>query len=114
VGLVIFWACLVSAGVGAVFAAIPNLVVSAVEPHETGEATGVNTIMRNVGAAIGSQLAGTVIATHMLASGLPENRGFELAFLIGAVGAVVASLCVLLIPSAPRRSAAGDVAVRSA
>ena len=47
--LVILWACLVSAGVGAVFAAIPNLIVNAVDAHETGEATGVNTIMRNVG-----------------------------------------------------------------
>ncbi|WP_053227725.1 MFS transporter [Solirubrobacter soli] len=104
VPLVIFWACLVSAGVGAVFAAIPNLVVSSVDPHETGEATGVNTIMRNVGAAIGSQLAGTMIAAHVLASGLPQDLGFQLAFLIGAAGAVVAALCVLLIPTAPRFS----------
>jgi MFS family permease len=98
VGLVILWACLVSAGVGAVFAAIPNLIVNAVDAHETGEATGVNTIMRNVGAAIGAQLAGTMIATHVLASGLPEDNGFVLAFLIGATGAFVAALCVLLIP----------------
>lgn len=98
VPLVILWACLVSAGVGAVFAAIPNLIVNAVDAHETGEATGVNTIMRNVGSAIGAQLAGTMIATHVLASGLPEDSGFVLAFLIGAIGAFVAALCVLLIP----------------
>ena len=112
VALVILWACLVSAGVGAVFAAIPNLIVNAVDAHETGEATGVNTIMRNVGSAIGAQLAGTMIATHVLASGLPEDSGFMLAFLIGAIGAFVAALCVLLIPGrgarrrGPRR--AGD------
>jgi EmrB/QacA subfamily drug resistance transporter len=107
VGLVILWSCVVSAGVGAVFAAIPNLVVSAVDAHETGEATGTNTVMRNIGSAIGSQLAGTMIATHVLPSGLPANRGFELAFLIGAVGALVAAGCVLLIPSGRPARVAG-------
>jgi hypothetical protein len=40
VGLVILWSCLVSAGSGAAFAAIPNLIVNAVSARETGEATG--------------------------------------------------------------------------
>jgi MFS family permease len=104
--LVILWACLVSAGVGAVFAAIPTLIVNAVEARETGEATGVNTIMRNVGSAVGAQLAGTMIATHVLAGGLPANSGFVLAFLIGAIGAFVAALCVLLIPGGGSEAAA--------
>jgi hypothetical protein len=39
-----------------------------------------------------------MIATHTLARGLPANEGFELAFLIGTVGALVAACCVLLIP----------------
>jgi EmrB/QacA subfamily drug resistance transporter len=106
VGLVILWSCLVSAGSGAAFAAIPNLIVTAVSDRETGEATGVNTIMRNVGSAIGAQIAGSLIATHVLASGLPENAGFEIAFLISAAGAIVAALCVLLIPARRRESAA--------
>jgi len=91
VGLVILWACFVSAGVGAVFAAVPNLVVNAVDAHETGEATGVNTIMRNIGSAIGSQLAATMLAGHLVASGLPGDLGFELAFIVGAGGAFVAA-----------------------
>ena len=106
VGLVILWSCLVSAGSGAAFAAIPNLIVTAVSDRETGEATGVNTIMRNIGSAIGAQIAGSLIATHVLASGLPENAGFEIAFLISAAGAIVAALSVLLIPGRRRESAA--------
>ena len=102
VGLVILWSCITSAGVGAAFAAIPNLIVSAVDEHQTGEATGVNTVMRNIGSAVGAQVAGTIIATHVLASGLPTNAAFTIAFLIGAIGAVVAALSVLLIPG--RRS----------
>jgi MFS family permease len=98
VGLVILWSCLVSAGSGAAFAAIPNLIVNAVSPRETGEATGANTIVRNIGSAIGAQIAGSLIATHVLANGLPENSGFEIAFLISAAGAIIAALSVLLIP----------------
>jgi MFS family permease len=98
VGLVILWSTLVSIGSGAAFAAIPNLIVTAVSDRETGEATGVNTIMRNIGSAVGAQIAGSIIATHVLANGLSENAGFEIAFLISVVGAIVAALSVLLIP----------------
>jgi MFS family permease len=105
IGLVILWSCFVSAGSGAAFAAIPNLIVTAVSDRETGEATGVNTIMRNVGSAIGAQIAGSLLATHVLASGLPQNAGFEIAFFISAGGAVVAALCVLLIPGRSREAA---------
>ncbi len=98
VGIVILWCALLFAGVGAAFAAIPNLIVSAVDEHETGEATGTNTVIRNIGAAVGAQVAGTIIAGNVLASGLPADVGYEIAFLIGAVGAVVAALSVLLIP----------------
>lgn len=106
IALVVLWSCLVSAGVGAAFAAIPALVIGNVGAHETGEATGVNTIVRNVGSAVGSQIAGTILASHVLASGLIEDVGFELAFLVGAIGAGVAAISVLAIPAAADREAA--------
>jgi hypothetical protein len=84
VGLVILWSCITSVGVGAAFAAIPNLIVVAANEHETGEATGVNTVMRNIGSAVGAQVAGTIIATHALADGLTGNAGFTIAFLVSA------------------------------
>ena len=62
-----------SAGIGAAFASIPNLIVNAVDERQTGEATGVNTIVRNVGSAVGAQVGGTIIAAHVLASGLPST-----------------------------------------
>ena len=107
VGLVILWSCLVSVGSGAAFAAIPNLIVTAVSDRETGEATGVNTIMRNIGSAVGAQVAGTIIAAHVLASGLPQNAGFEIAFVIGAAGAIVAAVSVLFIPGRHAEPAVG-------
>lgn len=106
IGLVVLWSALVSVGSGACFAAIPNLIVTAVSDRETGEATGVNTIMRNIGSAIGAQIAGSIIGTHVLANGLPQGAGFKIAFLISATGATVAALAVLLIPGHRREPAA--------
>lgn len=45
------------AGYGLAFAAFGTLVVNAVEPQHTGMATGINTIARTAGGAIGAQLA---------------------------------------------------------
>ena len=93
---------------GAAFAAIPNLIVVAVDKRETGEATGVNTVMRNIGSSLGAQVAGTIIATHVLGNGLPENAGFKIAFLISAAGAVIAAISVLLIPDGHKRRPAAE------
>jgi EmrB/QacA subfamily drug resistance transporter len=98
VALVILWSSIMFAGVGAAFASIPNLIVVAVDAHQTGEATGTNTVVRNIGSAVGAQIAGTVIAGHVLANGLPTNEGFTIAFFIGTVGALVAAVSVLFIP----------------
>ena len=103
--IVIVWCALLFAGVGIAFASIPNLIVNAVDSTETGEATGVNTIIRNIGSAIGAQVAGVIIASHVIATGGVEDAGFTLAFLLGAVGALVAAASVLLIPGRTRASA---------
>ena len=42
-----------SLGVGFSFAAMAALITEAVDPTETGIATGINTVMRTVGAVIG-------------------------------------------------------------
>ncbi|HEX4691195.1 MAG TPA: MFS transporter [Solirubrobacteraceae bacterium] len=98
---IVLWGLLLNTGVGCAFAALPNLIVSAVDAHETGEATGVNTIARNIGASLGGQVAASIVAGHVIAGGLPADRGFELAFLISAGVALLAAACGALIP-APR------------
>jgi EmrB/QacA subfamily drug resistance transporter len=97
--LIVLWGMILNVGIGCAFAALPNLVISAVEPHETGEATGVNMIARNVGAALGGQVAASIVAGHVAADGLPANAGFELAFLMSAAVALAAGVCGLLIPA---------------
>jgi MFS family permease len=108
--LIVLWGLILNAGAGCAFAALPNLIVGAVDAHETGEATGVNTIARNVGASLGGQVAASIVASHVVAGGAPANSGFEVAFLVAAVVSVAAAGAGVLIPDARRhgRAAATD------
>src|SRR5919197_5307201 len=52
-------------GIGMSFASMANLIVEAVPQHQTGEATGMNTIMRTVGGAFGAQIAAAIVTDHI-------------------------------------------------
>jgi EmrB/QacA subfamily drug resistance transporter len=96
---------LLGAGIGLAFAAMGNLIVHAVPPEQTGVATGMNTVMRSVGGAVGSQIAATMIADHLLPSGLPAEHGYVLAFAVSLGFLAVCVLASLLVPGRPRRGA---------
>lgn len=101
--LLLLWSVVQGAGIGAAFAALPNLIIESVPQTQTGEATAVNTLLRNVGASIGSQIAGTVLASKVLAStGAPSDGAFTLAFALGAVAALLAVAVAATIPAARR------------
>ncbi len=57
-GAMVAWNIVLSIGIGLAFAAMPNLIIDAVPQSETGEATGFNTLVRSVGASLGSQVSG--------------------------------------------------------
>jgi hypothetical protein len=58
----------------------------------------MNTIMRTVGAALGSQVAAAIISANTIAgTEIPAERGFTLAFTISAVGALLALVPTLLL-----------------
>jgi dipeptide/tripeptide permease len=73
-------------GVGFAFASLANLVVSAVDPRQTGEATGINTIMRTIGGTFGAQLAATIVTST------PGEGGYTTAFTLSAVAMAVAAV----------------------
>ena len=98
---VILFSLLMSAGIGLAYAAMPNLIIEAVPPHQTGEATGFNALVRSVGASLGSQVTATIVAGSAVA-GLPRDSGFTHAFLISAIVAVFAGIVALLVPRANR------------
>jgi EmrB/QacA subfamily drug resistance transporter len=98
---------LLGLGIGMSFASMANLIVSAVPQTQTGEATGMNTIMRTVGGAFGGQLAAVIVAEHVNAgSAFPAETGFTTAFAVGAIALALALAAAAAIPGR-RRSTAG-------
>jgi EmrB/QacA subfamily drug resistance transporter len=95
---------LLGIGIGLAFAALGNLVVQAVPAQQTGVASGMNTVMRTLGGALGGQITATFIADNT-AHGLPTVTGFTDSFVLATVVLIVCVLAGLLIPgSRPARS----------
>ena len=94
-------------GIGMSFASMANLIVEAVPQHQTGEATGMNTIMRTVGGAFGAQIAAAIV-TGQLEPGTSyaAESGFTAAFAMGTVALLVALGAGALIPGRRARSVA--------
>jgi EmrB/QacA subfamily drug resistance transporter len=90
---------LLGLGIGLSFASMANLIVEAVPQEQTGEATGMNTIMRTVGGAFGAQIAAAIIAGNAVAgSAYPAEEGYTEAFVISAAALCLALLAAFLIP----------------
>jgi MFS family permease len=85
-------AALLLSGVGLAIASMSNLVIDAVPSGQTGEATGVNTVARVIGAALGSQVAVTILAAGTQGEGSPSERAFVFAFLVSASFALSAAV----------------------
>jgi MFS family permease len=96
---------LLGVGIGLAFSALGNLIVGAVEPHQTGVASGMNTVMRTLGGALGGQISATFIADHMR-HGLPTVTGFTDTYWMAAGFLVVSALAALRIPAARGTAAA--------
>lgn len=89
-------------GIGLAFAAMPMLIVAAVPPTQTGQATGVNALVRSVGSSVGSQVSASILAGSVVAAGVgagyPTEGAFQQAFIIGAAVALAAAVAALRIP----------------
>jgi MFS family permease len=90
------------AGIGLAFASMANLIVAAVPQTQTGEATGINTIMRTVGGAIGAQAVASILSGSVTPAGLPSASGFTMAFVAVAATMVAALFVGFLIPGRRR------------
>jgi EmrB/QacA subfamily drug resistance transporter len=101
---ILFGVALLGLGIGLAFAAMANLVVEAAPREYTGVASGINTIVRSVGAAVGAQVAASLLTASAGPSGIPAESGFEAAFVMSAVGAILALGATALIPGRERRS----------
>lgn len=98
---VMLFSAVLFAGIGLAFSAMPNLIVDAVSPAETGEATGFNALVRSVGASLGSQVSGAILAGSIIAGGSPSEAAFRGAFLLGAAVTLMAAATAMFIPAVP-------------
>jgi EmrB/QacA subfamily drug resistance transporter len=89
---------LLGIGIGLAFSALGNLIVQAVPAHQTGAASGMNTVVRTLGGALGGQIAATFIVASS-AHGLPALTGFTRTFAMAAGFLVCCAVAGLLIPA---------------
>ncbi|MBA3742703.1 hypothetical protein [Sporichthya sp.] len=84
---------------GLCFASIGTLVAAAVEKEATGVATGVNSVLRTLGGAIGAQIVAAVLIAHTAGGErLPDVSGYDVSFLLCTLFAAGAFAATLLIP----------------
>ena len=89
---------LLGVGIGLAFAALGNLIVQAVPPEQTGVASGMNTVLRTLGGALGGQIAATFVAANTI-DGLPALTGFTRTFAMSALFLACCAIAGLLIPA---------------
>jgi len=88
--------CVIGAGIGLAYGALPSLVMAAVPVTQTAAANSVNTLMRSIGTAVASTVCGLLLAQLTTPFGgveLPSLTGFRVVMAMGAAAALVA-LCV--------------------
>jgi len=98
-------AAILGIGIGLAFASMANLIVEAVSPTQTGIASGMNTIARTIGGALGTTIAASIIDASITSSGLPSESGFTIAFALCAVALLVGVGAALLVPRPATRVA---------
>jgi MFS family permease len=90
---------LLGVGIGFSFASMANLVVESVPREEVGVATGINTIMRSLGGALGAQLVASLLTGVTIAgTGIPSEAAYTDAFIVAAIAAGLALVAALMIP----------------
>jgi EmrB/QacA subfamily drug resistance transporter len=98
---------LLGIGIGLAFAAMANLTVEAVPMNMTGIASAINAIMRQIGGAIGAQVAAAIVSAHLVLGGAyPAESGYTIAFAMSGVAAIGALFVTFVIPAreAPART----------
>lgn len=92
---------LLGIGIALGYASMSNLIIEAVPVNQTGVATGMNTNIRNIGAALGSGIATSIIVSSLLKSGFPTEHGYTVSFAVSGISLIIAALAALKIPNRP-------------
>ncbi|MET9081174.1 MFS transporter [Streptomyces sp. NPDC004237] len=101
--------CIIGAGVGFTYGALPALIMGAVDPSETAAANSLNTLMRSLGTSFASAIAGVILSqmtTDFGGHALASENGFKVVMAIGAGAALLAFLVATFIPRQKTAAAA--------
>jgi MFS family permease len=91
---------LLGLGLGLSLTAIANLVARSVDERRTSVSVAANAVIRTTGAALGAQVAAAVvIGAGVVAPGVPAERGYTSAFVLGGLAALVALAAATVIPA---------------
>ncbi|MEV4126094.1 MFS transporter [Nocardia sp. NPDC049707] len=97
----VFVSCVIGAGIGLAYGAMPALIMSAVPVTETAAANALNTLMRSIGTSIASAVTGVVVAQLTISLGgteLPSENAFRVVLAIAAVAALAAGALAAFLP----------------
>ncbi|WP_329281674.1 MFS transporter [Streptomyces sp. NBC_01451] len=93
--------CIIGAGIGFAYGAMPALIMDAVDTSDTAAANSLNTLMRAIGSSVASAVAGVVLTgmtTDFVGQALPSENGFKLVMAIGGAAALVSLAVAAFIP----------------
>ncbi|MEU5099210.1 MFS transporter [Streptomyces sp. NPDC020996] len=93
--------CVIGAGIGFTYGAMPALIMGAVDLSETAAANSLNTLMRSIGTSVASAIAGVVLSQMTISLGgyeLPSEDGFKAVMGLGAGAALLAFAVASFIP----------------
>jgi predicted MFS family arabinose efflux permease len=97
---------IIGLGIGLTFAAMPSFIIRAVPAGETGSATGLYQVLRNVGLAVGSSLsAGLLRSATPPGAAVPGFSGYQAAFLTAMAIGILTAVITYLLGDAPKSQA---------
>ncbi|GAA1614394.1 MFS transporter [Actinoplanes couchii] len=101
--------CIIGAGIGFAYGALPLLVMAGVPVTETAAANALNTLVRSIGGSIASAVAGVVLAQMTMTLGghaLPTENAFRILMALGAGAALLTLLFTAFLPRSRAKRAA--------
>ncbi|MFI5050571.1 MAG: MFS transporter [Gaiellales bacterium] len=89
-------------GIGLAFASMVNVIVESVSAEQTGVATGMNVIFRNIGGALGGQISASILTAAVAVGGFPTEDAFIDSFWLASGMLLLGFVAALLVPR-PKR-----------
>lgn len=87
---------LIGIGLGLAIPALANVTVNAVPSQHVGAATAMNTVIRNLGGAFGTQIGSTILVFSAVGSS-PQASGYLLSFTALGIGAALSAVATFIV-----------------